>query len=136
MVKSLADRLAEALAEYLHMEVRTRLWAYETRGQLRAEEVLKEKYTGIRPAIGFPACPDHTEKDTLFSMLHVEAQTGISLTESKTMQPAASVCGWYFAHPQARYFRIGKVLPDQIEDYCRRKGWTRTDFERWLPQNI
>ena len=136
MVKALADRLAEALAEYLHWQLRTRLWAYAAHEQLSAEEMLKEKYTGIRPAIGFPACPDHTEKDTLFRMLQAEAETGIRLTESKTMQPAASVCGWYFAHPQARYFRIGKVQPDQIEDYCRRKGWDRAEFERWLPQNI
>ncbi len=136
MVKSLADRLAEALAEYLHFELRTKLWAYAADEQLSREELLREKYQGIRPAIGFPACPDHTEKDTLFKLLQVEARTGISLTESKTMRPAASVCGWYFAHPQARYFRVGKVQPDQIEDYCRRKGWKTADFEQWLPQNI
>ncbi len=136
LVKTLADRLAEALAEYLHRILRTEQWGYAPDEALSAQELLNEKYTGIRPAIGFPACPDHTEKDTLFTMLDVEKQTGIKLTESKTMQPAASVCGWYFAHPQARYFRIGKVQPDQIEDYCRRKGWATADFERWLPQNI
>ena len=136
MLKSLADRLAEALAEYLHFELRTKLWAYAANEQLSSEDLLREKYQGIRPAVGFPACPDHTEKDTLFKMLDVETQTGISLTESKTMRPAASVCGWYFAHPQARYFRVGRIQPDQVEDYCRRKGWQKAEFEQWLPQNI
>ncbi len=132
MLKTLADRLAEAFAELLHRKVRRELWAYEQDEQFNNEELIAEKYKGIRPALGFPACPDHTEKDTLFELLNATKITGVSLTESRAMLPAASVCGLYFAHPQAKYFTIDKIGDDQIADYCRRKNWTEKEFNKWL----
>ena len=120
MVKLLADRLAEAAAEYLHAQAR-RDWGYGADEQLSSEELVAEKYRGIRPAFGYPACPDHTEKRTLFRLLDAEA-IGVSLTESCAMWPAASVSGLYFAHPQAAYFMVGRIGEDQVEDYARRKG--------------
>jgi 5-methyltetrahydrofolate--homocysteine methyltransferase len=133
MVKALADRLAEAFAEYLHEEVR-RAW-YETGPKLSSEELIGEKYRGIRPAFGYPACPDHTEKQTLFDLLDARS-IGMELTESGAMTPTAAVSGLYFAHPQSRYFMVGKIGRDQVEDYARRKGMTAAEAERWLRPNL
>ena len=132
MIKALADRLAEAFAEYLHREVRLRHWGYAAGEHLGAEDLIREDYVGIRPAPGYPACPVHSEKETLFRLLEAEIRTGISLTESFAMQPAASVSGWYFSHPEARYFGIGKIGSDQVEDYARRKNLTAREAERLL----
>jgi 5-methyltetrahydrofolate--homocysteine methyltransferase len=131
MVKALADRLAEALAESLHQRVR-REWGYGRNEVLTPEELIRERYRGIRPAPGYPACPDHTEKGTLFRLLEAEARIGVSLTESFAMWPAASVSGLYFAHPQARYFTVGRLAQDQVRDYQRRKGLDLRSIERWL----
>jgi 5-methyltetrahydrofolate--homocysteine methyltransferase len=136
MVKALADRLAEAFAERLHQIVRKEIWAYSKNETLSNEELIKEKYTGIRPAPGYPACPDHTEKRTLFDLLNVEANTGINLTENFAMYPTAAVSGFYFAHPQARYFGLGKIGKDQVIDYAERKGLTVAETERWLAPNL
>ncbi len=133
MVKALADRLAEAFAEYLHEQVR-RSW-YESGPKQANEELLAEKYRGIRPAFGYPACPDHSEKQTLFSLLDARS-IGMDLTESGAMTPTAAVSGLYFAHPQSRYFMVGKVGRDQVEDYARRKGMTAAEAERWLRPNL
>jgi 5-methyltetrahydrofolate--homocysteine methyltransferase len=135
MVEALADRLAEAFAEYLHEHVR-RLWGYGHDEHFSVAELHAEKYRGIRPAAGYPACPDHTEKGTLWRLLDVEKHTGISLTESFAMWPASSVSGLYFAHPKARYFTVGKIGRDQVEDYASRKGTTVSDVERWLASNL
>ncbi len=135
MTKALADRLAEALAEYLHQRVR-REWGYGRHEQLTAEDLLRERYRGIRPAAGYPACPDHTEKWTLWKLLDVEAQTGIRLTESSAMWPGASVSGLYFAHPESKYFGVGKIGRDQAVDYSRRKGMELGVLERWLGSNL
>lgn len=132
MLQALADRLAEALAEWLHHKTRTELWGYAAGEQLSNEELIKEKYVGIRPAPGYPACPDHTEKYKLFELLGGESTTGITLTESLAMYPAASVCGWYFAHPQSQYFGVGKIKEDQLQDYARRKGMPLEEITRWL----
>ncbi|MEP2445694.1 MAG: vitamin B12 dependent-methionine synthase activation domain-containing protein, partial [Balneola sp.] len=132
MVKALADRLAEASAEYMHYKVRTDFWGYSTDEQFTNEELISEDYQGIRPAPGYPACPDHTEKRTLFDLLEVEKNIGISLTESCAMYPASSVSGFYFSHPQSRYFRVGKIEKDQIEDYAKRKGQSIEETEKWL----
>ncbi len=132
MLKALADRLAEAFAEYMHQWVRKELWGYAKTEVFSNEELIKEKYQGIRPAPGYPACPDHTEKQTLWSMLEPEKNIGLSLTESYAMSPAAAVSGWYFSHPEAGYFGVGKVGEDQIVDYAERKGITVDDCERWL----
>lgn len=132
MLKALADRLAEAFAELLHKKVRTEFWGYAKDEKLTNEELIKEKYRGIRPAPGYPAQPDHTEKITLWKLLEVEKNTGISLTESLAMYPAASVSGLYFAHPDAHYFSVGKILRDQVEDYARRKNMTIEETEKWL----
>ncbi|ASV73520.1 5-methyltetrahydrofolate--homocysteine methyltransferase [Thermogutta terrifontis] len=131
MVKALADRLAEAFAERLHAQAR-RDWGYGQDENLSNEDLIKERYRGIRPAPGYPACPDHTEKATLFKLLHATETTGIRLTESFAMDPPASVCGWYFAHPQARYFTVDRVTRDQVENYARRKGMPVQEVERWL----
>lgn len=131
MVKSLADRLAEAFAEKLHFQARID-WGYGEEEKLSEHELIEEAYRGIRPAHGYPACPDHTEKRTLFDLLDVENSTGIILTESFAMLPAASVSGLYFAHPQARYFSIDRITQDQLEDYARRKGKSLAEMERWL----
>ncbi len=135
MAKALADRLAEAFAEYLH-QVARREWGYGAQENLSHEQLIKEAYRGIRPAPGYPACPDHTEKRTLFDLLQAETAAEIRLTESFAMYPAASVSGWYFAHPEARYFGVGKIGRDQVADYARRKGMTVAEVERWLASNL
>lgn len=132
MLQALADRLAEAFAEVLHKRTRTEFWGYVKDESLSAEELVKETYQGIRPAPGYPACPDHTEKYKLFDLLQATENAGIQLTESLAMYPAASVCGWYFSHPQSTYFGVGKISEDQLEDYTKRKGMSREEMERWL----
>jgi len=134
MVKALADRLAEAFAEYLHARAR-KDWGYGTQERLSADDLVHERYRGIRPAFGYPACPDHSEKWKLFSLLRAE-RTGISLTESCAMAPAASVSGLYFANPHAKYFNVGRIGRDQLEDYAARKGMPVTEAERWLGSNL
>jgi 5-methyltetrahydrofolate--homocysteine methyltransferase len=132
MVKALADRMAEAFAERLHARVRRDLWGYAADEALRPQELIGESYVGIRPAPGYPAQPDHTEKAALFRLLDGEASTGVMLTESFAMWPGASVCGLYFSHPQSHYFGVGRIERDQVEDYARRKGWTAEACEKWL----
>jgi 5-methyltetrahydrofolate--homocysteine methyltransferase len=132
MAKALADRLAEAFAEYLHREVRTQWWGYAQSETLSNEDLIRENYRGIRPAPGYPACPEHTEKTTLFSLLNATENAGITLTESMAMMPAAAVSGFYFAHPESQYFGLGKIAKDQVQDYANRKGWTLQEAERWL----
>lgn len=132
MIKALADRFAEAFAEVLHEKVRTELWGYVGNEQLDNEAIIAEKYQGIRPAPGYPACPEHSEKATLFQLLDAEQVIGCSLTDSFAMWPASAVSGWYFAHPESRYFGLGKIDRDQVEDYAGRKGWDLTTAERWL----
>jgi len=132
MLKALADRLAEALAERMHQRVRTEFWGYTNDEGLDNNALIAEKYSGIRPAPGYPACPEHTEKGTLWELLDVEAQTGIKLTESYAMYPAASVSGWYFSHPESKYFGLGEVSKDQVEDYASRKNMSTQEAERWL----
>ncbi|MBA3346072.1 MAG: methionine synthase [Gemmatimonadales bacterium] len=136
MAKALADRLAEALAERLHERVRTEFWGYARGESLDNRELIRERYQGIRPAPGYPACPDHTEKGTLFDLLDVESSIGISLTESYAMYPAAAVSGWYFGHPESHYFGVGRIERDQLEDYARRKGMDIKTMERWLASNL
>jgi 5-methyltetrahydrofolate--homocysteine methyltransferase len=136
MVKAIADRLAEAAAEWLHEKVRKEIWGYASDEHLENEALIKEEYRGIRPAPGYPACPEHTEKRKLFDILSAEAHTSVILTESYAMFPAASVSGWYFAHPEAKYFPLGKIQRDQVEDYARRKGMTVEEAERWLAPNL
>ena len=131
MAKALADRLAEAFAEYLHKRVRVE-WGYGKEEHLTHEDLIAEKYRGIRPAPGYPACPDHTEKPILFDLLKVHEATGIALTESYAMFPAASVCGLYFAHKEAHYFAVSAIGKDQVESYAVRKGMTVAEVERWL----
>jgi 5-methyltetrahydrofolate--homocysteine methyltransferase len=132
LLKALADRFAEATAEYFHEQVRKVHWGYAPQESLREQDLVAETYRGIRPAPGYPACPDHTEKATLWRLLDVERNSGIELTEGFAMSPAASVSGWYFAHPEAKYFAVGKIGRDQVEDYARRKGVTVAAVERWL----
>ena len=132
MVQILADRFVEAFAECLHAKVRREYWGYEQNENLTNEQLIKEQYNGIRPAPGYPACPDHTEKLKLFSLLNATESVGIELTESLAMNPPASVCGWYIAHPQSHYFGIGKIGRDQLEDYAQRKGMNIEDAEKWL----
>lgn len=136
MAKALADRLAEAFAEKMHELVRKEYWGYAKDENLRNEDLIKEKYVGIRPAPGYPACPDHTEKRTLFNLLDAENSAGIHLTESFAMYPAASVSGFYFAHPQSRYFGLGKITQDQVKDYAVRKGLSVEEAEKWLSPNL
>merc|ERR1712128_360631 len=136
MFKALADRLAEAFAEELHERVRVELWGYDRAEALASEDLLKIKYTGIRPAPGYPVQPDHTEKTTMWNLMKVEEKTGIELSESLAMLPAASVSGLYFAHPQSNYFAVGKVQRDQVEDYSNRKGQSVAETERWLSVNL
>jgi 5-methyltetrahydrofolate--homocysteine methyltransferase len=131
MLKALADRLAEALAEFMHAEVRIKYWGYAENEVLSNEDVIAEKYRGIRPAPGYPACPDHQEKIGLFQLLNATEVTGISLTESLAMLPTASVSGWYFGHPDAKYFGLGKISQEQIEDVAKRKGVPVSSIERW-----
>jgi 5-methyltetrahydrofolate--homocysteine methyltransferase len=136
LLKALADRLAEALAEAVHRRVRREVWGYAPAEALDAEALIAESYRGIRPAPGYPACPDHTEKATLFALLDAPARAGVELTESFAMLPAAAVSGYYFAHPDSQYFVVGRVTREQVEDYARRKGWSRAEAERWLAPNL
>jgi 5-methyltetrahydrofolate--homocysteine methyltransferase len=136
MVQILADRMVEAFAECLHQKVRKEYWGYDKSETLSNEELIREKYNGIRPAPGYPACPDHTEKIKLFDLLNATENIGIELTESLAMNPPASVCGWYFAHPQSHYFGLGKIAKDQLEDYAKRKNMTNEEAERWLRPNL
>ena len=132
LAKALADRLAESFAELLHKEVRTHWWGYTAQESLTNEELIRESYSGIRPAPGYPACPDHTEKPLLFDLLSAPENAGISLTESMAMWPAAAVSGFYFAHPDSKYFGLGKIAKDQVENYAQRKGMTLKEAEKWL----
>ncbi|MBV9960734.1 MAG: DUF559 domain-containing protein [Parafilimonas sp.] len=136
MVQILADRMVEAFAECLHQKVRKEYWGYDKDETLSADELIHEKYNGIRPAPGYPACPDHTEKIKLFNLLNVTENIGIELTESLAMNPPASVCGWYFAHPQSHYFGLGKIGKDQLEDYAKRKNMSIEEAEKWLRPNF
>ncbi|WP_187485084.1 methionine synthase [Pantoea agglomerans] len=136
MVKALADRLAEAFAEYLHERVRKVIWGFAPNENLSNEELIRENYQGIRPAPGYPACPEHTEKAAIWRLLAVEEQTGMKLTESFAMWPGASVSGWYFSHPDSRYFAVAQIQRDQVEDYAARKGMSLTEVERWLAPNL
>ena len=136
MVQAIADRFAEAFAEYLHQQVRTKHWGYAADEDLTNDDLIKENYKGIRPAPGYPACPDHLEKDTIWDLLCVEEKIGVKLTESKAMWPAASVSGYYFANPEAKYFGLGKIKEDQVEDYAQRKGITFEKASKWLHPNI
>ena len=136
LLKALADRFAEAAAEHFHERVRRELWGYAAGESLTNEQLVHEEYRGIRPAPGYPACPDHTEKAKLWNLLDVERAAGIRLTESYAMYPTAAVSGWYIAHSQARYFAVGKIDREQLEDYARRKGVTREEAQRWLAPNL
>ena len=136
LLKALADRLAEAFAECLHQRVRRDYWGYAADEALDNDALIAERYQGIRPAPGYPACPDHTEKATLFRLLDASANTGISLTESYAMLPTAAVSGWYFSHPRSQYFVVGRLSREQVEDYARRKGWSLAEAERWLAPNL
>lgn len=136
MATALADRLAEAFAEHLHERVRKEFWGYAAEENVSNEDIILGKYTGIRPAPGYPACPDHTEKDALFALLDVKTNTGIEMTESYAMFPTAAVCGFYFAHPKSKYFAIGKINKDQVVDYAKRKGMSIETAERWLGPNL
>jgi len=132
MAKALCDRLAEAFAEAMHAKVRRELWGYAKDETLSTDDLILERYRGIRPAPGYPAQPDHTEKSTLWSLMDTEAKIGMTLTESYAMWPGSSVSGLYFAHPDSHYFGVGRIERDQVEDYARRKGWTVAECERWL----
>jgi 5-methyltetrahydrofolate--homocysteine methyltransferase len=136
MVKALADRLAEAFAERLHERVRREFWAYAPDEHLTGDDLIQEKYHGVRPAPGYPGCPDHTEKITLFQLLDAEGQTGIILTENLAMYPASSVSGMYYAHPDSRYFGLGRIGKDQVADIARRKDMALPELERWLMPNL
>jgi len=136
LLKALADRLAEAAAEYMHAKVRKEYWGYAADETLDNNAMISEKYQGIRPAPGYPACPEHTEKMTLWELLSVEEQIGVKLTESMAMYPAASVSGWYFSHPQSKYFGLGQIGKDQVEDYARRKEMSVAEIERWLAPSL
>jgi 5-methyltetrahydrofolate--homocysteine methyltransferase len=136
MAKALADRLAEAFAERLHERVRQEFWGYAANEAISNDERIAENYQGIRPAPGYPACPDHTEKDLLWQLLDAQSNTGISLTESYAMVPTAAVSGWYFSHPESQYFGVAKIAEDQVEDYARRKNMPMATMERWLAPNL
>ena len=136
MAKALADRLAEAFAELLHTKVRKEFWGYASNENLSIDELIKENYQGIRPAPGYPACPDHTEKQTIFDLLEAEKETGITLTESFAMYPTAAVSGYYFSHTQSNYFGLGKIEKDQVIEYAVRKGMSLPEMERWLSPNL
>ncbi|WP_319434640.1 methionine synthase [Mycobacterium sp. RTGN5] len=136
LLESIADRLAEAFAERLHQRVRKEFWGFQPDEQLDNEALIAEKYLGIRPAPGYPACPEHTEKATLWELMDVKERTGIELTESMAMWPGAAVSGWYFSHPQSQYFVVGRIAQDQVADYAKRKGWTLKEAERWLGPNL
>ena len=132
LIKALADRLAEAFAELMHKKMRTEIWGYQSSEELSNEELIKEKYAGIRPAPGYPACPEHTEKEILFELLDATKNTGIHLTESMAMYPTAAVSGYYIAHPESRYFNVGKIGQDQVESYVSRKSWEDNEVQKWL----
>jgi 5-methyltetrahydrofolate--homocysteine methyltransferase len=132
MLKALADRLAEAFAELLHARVRREFWGYAADETLDNDALIGEKYRGIRPAPGYPACPEHSEKGALFELLQAPLNAGITLTDSYAMLPTAAVSGFYFSHPQAQYFATGKIDRDQVSDYAKRKGWSLVEAERWL----
>ena len=132
LIKALADRLAEAFAELMHKKMRTEIWGYQSSEELSNEELIKEKYAGIRPAPGYPACPEHTEKEILFELLDATKNTGINLTESMAMYPTAAVSGYYIAHPESRYFNVGKIGQDQVESYVSRKSWEDNEVQKWL----
>jgi 5-methyltetrahydrofolate--homocysteine methyltransferase len=132
LLKALADRLAEAFAERMHERVRKEFWGYAASESHDSQSLIEEKYQGIRPAPGYPACPEHTEKRTLWELLEVEQNTGIKLTENCAMWPASAVSGWYFSHPESKYFTIGQISKDQVEDYAQRKGMTTEQAEKWL----
>jgi len=136
LLQAISDRLVESFAECLHHKVRTEYWGYVPDESLSFEDIVKEKYQGIRPAPGYPACPDHTEKHKLFSLMDVSKNTGIELTQNLAMYPAASVCGWYFSHPESHYFGVGKILEDQFQDYLKRKNMPEEELRRWLQQNM
>ena len=136
ILKALADRLAEALAEYMHERTRRDFWGYASDESLTNQDRIAEKYRGIRPAPGYPACPDHTEKGKLWRLLDVEASIGLRLTESYAMYPTAAVSGFYFAHPDARYFAVGKIGRDQVESYAERQGVSVAVAEKWLAPNL
>jgi 5-methyltetrahydrofolate--homocysteine methyltransferase len=136
MVKALGDRFAEAFAEYLHDKVRKEFWGYASDENLSNEELIREAYQGIRPAPGYPACPDHTEKKTLWRLLNVEENIGVKLTDSLAMFPTAAVSGFYYAHPKARYFGLGKITTEQVHDFAKRRGFTNEVAERWLAPNL
>jgi 5-methyltetrahydrofolate--homocysteine methyltransferase len=136
LLESIADRLAEAFAERMHQRVRKEFWGFQPDEQLDNEALIGEKYVGIRPAPGYPACPEHTEKTTIWELMDVQERTGIELTESMAMWPGAAVSGWYFSHPQSQYFVVGRVAQDQVADYAKRKGWTLKEAERWLGPNL
>jgi 5-methyltetrahydrofolate--homocysteine methyltransferase len=136
LVKALGDRLAEAFAEYLHLKVRKEIWGYASDEKLSNEDLIKENYTGIRPAPGYPACPDHLEKPTIWKLLNVEEKIGVKLTESMAMWPAASVSGYYFAHPDSKYFGLGKIKKDQVGDYAKRRNISVEMAMKWLSPNI
>ena len=136
MVKALADRLAEAFAEYLHLKVRKEIWGYASDENLNNLELIKEEYKGIRPAPGYPACPDHLEKPTIWKVLNVAEEIGVTLTESMAMWPASSVSGYYFANPQSKYFGLGKIKEDQVTDYAKRRGISTEVATKWLAPNI
>jgi 5-methyltetrahydrofolate--homocysteine methyltransferase len=136
LLESLADRLAEAFAERMHQRVRMEFWGFQPDEQLDNEALIGEKYAGIRPAPGYPACPEHTEKLTLWELMDVKKRTGIELTESMAMWPGAAVSGWYFSHPESQYFVVGRMAQDQVADYAKRKGWTLAEAERWLGPNL
>ncbi|CAM3017344.1 methionine synthase [Vibrio rarus] len=136
MIQAVSDRLAEAFAEYLHQQVRTTIWGYSADEQLSNDDLIREKYQGIRPAPGYPACPEHTEKGSLWELMNVEETIGMSLTTSYAMWPGASVSGWYFSHPDCRYFAIAQIQEDQAKDYAERKGWEWSEAEKWLGPNL
>ena len=135
MAEAIADRLAEAFAEALHKQVRDE-WGYGRCEGLSVDDMIREKYRGIRPAPGYPACPDHTEKGTIWELLNVQENTGIEITESFAMWPGSSISGIYFAHRESRFFSLGKIDRDQAEDYAQRKNWTVAQVERWLGPNL
>jgi 5-methyltetrahydrofolate--homocysteine methyltransferase len=136
LIQAVCDRLAEAFAEYLHAQVRKEYWGYAADENLTNEELIRENYQGIRPAPGYPACPEHTEKGTLWQLLGVEQAIGMKLTDSYAMLPAAAVSGFYFSHPQCKYFAVAGIQKDQVEDYAARKGMTLAEAERWLAPNL
>ena len=136
MIKALADRLAEAFAEYLHKEVRTKHWNYASEESLSNEELIAESYKGIRPAPGYPACPDHLEKKTIWNILKIEETIGVKLTESLAMWPAASVSGYYFGNKEAKYFGLGKITEDQLQDYTNRRKISEDHARKWLNPNL